>query len=317
MINAHTNQLKVRLPRPKCSYTLVSADEFDIQELTDIYNETRVDYVVPMPMNKAKMQEYINFYDVDLAQSVVAISKKTAFGLGFLGRRGNYTWVTRLGITPNGRQKGVGRKMMQELITRSRDLDAQAIILEVIKNNIPARQLFGKLGFKTLRELLVIRRPPAQLEAPSVAEHVESRGYQDALDLIKTRTDSPSWVTANESLYNAGNLSALVSESPDGERGWLVYQNTVFQLSRLVIETETGDPTKVATNLLQSLHTIHSAQDTVVENLPANDIHWPAFKAMDYLISFVRIEMKLDLKKSKWSNGTAPSFRWGSNRQYF
>ena len=313
MINTQMNQLNVRVRRPKISYDLVAANEFNIQQLTDIYNQTRVDYVVPMPMSQAKMREYIKVYDVDLTQSVVAISGETAFGLGFLGRRGDYTWITRLGITPDGRKKGVGRRMMEGLIMRSRNLKAQAIILEVIKNNTPARQLFDSLGFETLRELLVIRRPPTQLESPAAGEHVETLGYQDALEIVETRTDSPSWVTANQSLYNAGNLSGLKAELPNGGRGWLVYQNTVFQLSRLVIETQQGDPFKVATSLLHNLHTLHPAQDTVVENLPADDVHWQAFKAIGYLTSFVRIEMKLDLTESRPVEQSAFTFRWRSS----
>ncbi|MCB0168504.1 MAG: GNAT family N-acetyltransferase [Anaerolineae bacterium] len=309
MINTQVTQLNVRVRKTKASYDLVPANEFTLQQLTDIYNETRVDYVVPMPMSQAKMREYIEVYDVDLSQSVVATSKKGAFGLGFLGRRGDYTWVTRLGITPKGRKKGVGRKMMDDLIHRSYKLQAKGVILEVIKNNNPARTLFESLGFQTLRELLVIRRPPTQLDALGANDSIKVLGYQEALNLIETRTDAPSWVTANPSLKNAGNLSALVADLADGGRGWLVYQNTVFQLSRVVIDTQAGDPFKVATHLLRSLHTLHPAQDTVVENLPADDIHWPAFKALGYLTSFVRIEMKLDLQ-SKPDNGLTSPLPW-------
>lgn len=309
MINTQVTQLNVRVRKTKALYDLVPANEFTLQQLTDIYNQTRVDYVVPMPMSQGKMREYIEVYDVDLSQSVVAISKKAAFGLGFLGRRGDYTWITRLGITPEGRQKGVGRKMVEDLINRSDNLKAKAVILEVIKNNSPARNLFESLRFKTLRELLVIRRPPTQLDVPEVNDGIKALGYQEAIGLIETRTDTPSWVTANPSLKNAGNLSALVADFSDGGRGWLVYQNTVFQLSRVVIETQAGDPYQVATRLLQHLHTLHPAQDTVVENLPADDIHWPAFKAIGYLTSFVRIEMKLDLQ-SKSKNGLTVPVPW-------
>lgn len=298
MVSTPFDQRNISVKNPKISCDLVPANTFDIQQLTDIYNHTRVDYVVPMPMSRAKMQEYIEVYDVDLAQSVVAMSNGSAVGLGFLGRRGDNTWLTRLGIAPEGRQKGNGRRMMQGLISRSRSLEARAVILEVIKKNTPARHLFRALGFESIRDLLVIRRPPKQLEEPPAEGTIKSVGYQEAINLVETRTDLPSWVTANRSLRNAGNLSALVAELPDGGRGWLVYQNTVFQLSRIVIETQRGDPFQVATSLLRHLHTIHPAQDTVVENLPADDIHWSAFKAVGYLTSFIRIEMKLDLKRA-------------------
>lgn len=275
---------------------LVPAVKFTIQQLTNIYNESRVDYLVPMPMSRAKLQEYINVYDVDLKNSAVAVLNGKPVGLAMLGVRDDTTWLTRLGIAPDGRRKGIGQRMMSFLIDRSRATRATAVTLEVIKNNLPARHLFESLGFIPTRELLVIRRAPAQIETPSIRDcHVEPLGYNAACELLKTRTDNPSWLMANESLLNAGNLSALVAYLPDGGQGWLVYQNTVFQLSRLVLETQCGNPVAVATCLLENLHGQHPVQDTVVENLVSGDEHWPVFKALGYMISFERVEMKLDL----------------------
>ena len=39
---------------------LLSAEQFTFQELTDLYNQTRVDYLVPMPMNTARLQTGTN-----------------------------------------------------------------------------------------------------------------------------------------------------------------------------------------------------------------------------------------------------------------
>ena len=52
---------------------LVPASHFTIEQLTAIYNQTRVDYLVPMPMNAARLSEYIRTYDVDLKHSLVAL----------------------------------------------------------------------------------------------------------------------------------------------------------------------------------------------------------------------------------------------------
>lgn len=286
----------IQISKPRAKVELIPASEFTFQQLTNIYNQTREDYIVPMPMSQAKMREYVHCYDVDLTQSVVAVSENGPLGLAMLGIRDDATWVTRVGVTPNGRQKGVGRGMMQVLIDNSRKLKAKTMILEVIKNNVPAQHLFDGLGFKVIRELLVMRRPPAPMNmSPPYNGHIKTLGYQDALSLLATRTDDSSWITDNRSLYNAGNLAALVADLPDLGRGWLVYQNTVFQLSRLILQTETQVPSKVAAALLQYLHWLHPTQDTSLENLAVDNEHWPAFKRLGYLISFVRVEMSLDL----------------------
>mgnify|MGYP001084826852 CR=1 FL=1 len=99
-------------------------------------------------------------------------------------------------------------------------------------------------------------------------------------------------------MINAGQLSALHVVLADGSHGWLVFQNTVFQLGRLVVQTEKGDPLIVGRSLLHYLHSAHPVQDTKTENLPADDPHWPAFKELGYLITFRRIEMILSLTEA-------------------
>jgi len=287
---------EVQISWPQASFDLILASEFSFQQLTDIYNKTREDYIVPMPMSQAKMREYIYCYDIDLSQSVVAMSRSGPVGLAMLGARDDKTWVTRVGVLPDGRQRGIGRSLMQAMIDNSRKLRAKQVILEVIKNNIPAQCLFECLGFKFVRELLVMRRPPVAINiAPPLNAQINMLGYEEALALLETRTDVSSWVTDNRSLYNSSNLAALTVDLPKFGRGWLVYQNTIFQLGRIILQTEAKAPAEIATVLLQYLHGQYPLQDTSLENLAVDDEHWTAFQRLGYLVSFVRVEMKLEL----------------------
>jgi hypothetical protein len=81
---------------------LVPADNFDLEQLTKAYNQTRVDYIVPMPMNEARLRDYINCYDVDLSASWVAVEGSVMLGLGMLGVRRGRGWITRVGVLPSG-----------------------------------------------------------------------------------------------------------------------------------------------------------------------------------------------------------------------
>jgi ribosomal protein S18 acetylase RimI-like enzyme len=274
---------------------LVSASQFTFEELTAAYNQTRVDYIVPMPMNAARLREYVHNYDVDMDASAVAVEGEQILGLVMLGVRPGHTWITRLGVLPVKRRRGTGQILMEYLIAHSRRLRVDYVMLEVIKGNLPAYYLFRKLGFQEVRELLVLRRPPG-LPARDVATYtVETLDYRQAVAFLDQRRSMPSWLDETPSLKNAGSLAALRVELKTGDRGWLVYQNRVFQLSRLVLQTEAGDPHQVALALVHALHTHHPAQDTSTENLPAEDPHWPALQELGYLESFRRIEMRLDL----------------------
>ena len=43
------------------SVEIIPADRYTIEELTDLYNQTRVDYLVPMPMNADRLGEYVGY----------------------------------------------------------------------------------------------------------------------------------------------------------------------------------------------------------------------------------------------------------------
>lgn len=271
---------------------LLPASHFSYAQLTNAYNATRVDYIVPMPMNEQKMRDYVFNYDVSLEHSVVAVQNGEILGLSMLGVRENQTWITRMGVLPNGRKKGLGWKMMSVLVQNSHALGVESMALDVIKNNTPAEQLFLKTGFRHVGEVMVVRRPPASLNVITRGTYVEAIGYQDTLKLLNNRSDHISWLTDNPSMIHAGNLAGLRADLPNGNgKGWLAYQNTVFQLGRLVFHIESGNPNDVVTALLENLHWRHPAQDTIVENVPTDAPYWHAMQKIGYIVSFERLEM--------------------------
>jgi len=286
------------MPVSDSDIALLPASAFSYEELTDAYNHTRVDYIVPMPMNAARLREYVETYDIDMEASTVAVDGTEILGLSMVGVRADRAWITRLGVISRKRRRGTGGTMVTHLIEQARLRQAKYIIIEVIKNNVPAHTLFTKLGFRETRELLVLRRPPGEPKMSDINPEIKTLGYPEAMQLLETRRSTPSWVDEQESLINAGNLSAFYATLSDGSVGWLVYQNTVFQLGRLVMQTEVGDPHEVGRALLHHLHCTHPVQDTKTENLPLDDSHWPAFKELGYIEVFRRTEMVLPLTKA-------------------
>jgi ribosomal protein S18 acetylase RimI-like enzyme len=271
------------------------ASEFTLEELTNAYNQTRIDYIVPMPMNVRRLREYIHNYDVDMERSAVALSDGHILGISMLGVRPGHCWSTRLGVLPVKRRRGTGESLMRDNIALARKLGVDYVILEVIKDNEPAHKLFEKLGFRELRVLLILRRPPGSLQEDVGLYKVEHLGPDGAIALLNQRRSTPSWLDDTPSLINAGSLAALRVELANGSQGWLVYQSTTFQLGRLVLQTEVGDPHEVARVLVHALHSKYPIKDTNTENLPLDDPHLPGLLDMGYLESFRRIEMRLDL----------------------
>lgn len=270
---------------------LIPASHFTIDELTAIYNQTRVDYLVPMPMNSARLVEYINSYDVNLDHSFVAVEEENLRGVAMLGVRSDRTWITRLGVIPSTRRGGVGEALMQSLLEQSLLLGIDFTMLEVIKNNTPAHRLFQKLGFYEVGELLILRRAPSKkMVEPVIADARRLERYE-ALDLIGYDRGTQPWTNQSESMSNAQDISGLYLTLPDGSQGWLVYQRQKFTLTHFIYKTEIGDPALMAYAFLSHLHHQYPRLDTHIENIQANDPHLPGFYKMGYVESFRRIEM--------------------------
>lgn len=271
---------------------LIPAGRFSYEQLTAIYNQTRVDYMVPMPMNAARLTEYVAIYDVDLEHSLVAATQNgEMLGVGMLGVRENRAWITRLGVLPNTRRGGIGKAIMDGLIEQALNLQRDFIMLEVIKNNVPAHQLFLKLGFREIGELLVLRRAPTLHPPDPVIADAERLDRAASLVLVEHDRGTQPWTNQSESLVNANEVSGISLTLADGSHGWLVYQRQKFSLTRFAFKTDKGDPATVAYALLSHLYSQYPRLDTQIENIQVNDPHLPAFYKMGFVESFRRIEM--------------------------
>lgn len=272
---------------------LVSADQFSLEQLTHAYNQTRIDYVVPMPMNVARLREYSRVYNIDMKNSWIAKNGDVMYGLGMLGIRPDRAWITRLGVLPNGRRKGTGRNIMEALIHSAQNNSINQVWLEVIKGNLPAHNLFNSMGFEETRDLIVARRPPQATSETGLLENIQqvtTLNHEEALILLSHRKERPNWLNETETFQNVSNLSGLLIELKDGGRGWVTYHASLLQLTRIMVEVISGDAREVTTCLLNVLHDRHKRQDAITENLFDDDI-WCGFQDAGYFESFRRIEM--------------------------
>ncbi len=298
--------MNTRLPTPNSGFRnlAIPAIEYDFQQLAEIYNQTRVDYIVPMPMNAKRMQEYVVHYDIDLQNSIVATDeKRNPLGLAMLGVRDFRTWITRLGVSPDQRERQVGSFLMECLIENSRDIGANIVQLEVIVGNEPARHMFLKFGFRPTRELLVIRRPPKPLE---VSPEIELTDYRELNEreiplFLQQREMGATWVEESSSLLNGGSLKGIAIRTREGY-GWVIFTATPLQIQHVVLHaTRTPHYEQIMVALLYYMHSNFPNRDTKIENVPTMHPTWRAYQKLGYVISFRRIEMMLNLMEDDHS----------------
>ena len=273
---------------------LIRADRFTLEQLTEAYNETRIDYIVPMPMNVARLREYIYLFDIDLSASWVATKNDTIYGLGMLGIRPGRAWITRVGVLPWGRRQGIGRSIIDKLLESAGEKALDTVWLEVIAGNEPANQLFQTSGFQHTRELLVARRPPQSnniIQEPEDQPQVEELSHDQILALLEQRTGRPNWINETATFRKLSDLRGLSVQLPGGSQGWICYEVTFLQIARTIVEVLEGDPVNVTRAALQALHARHPTQDAVLENLPATEPSWHGFSDLGYFDVFRRVEM--------------------------
>ncbi len=275
----------------RADFTAVSANHYTFEQLASIYNESRVDYIVPMPMNAKRMEEYVLQYDIDLGLSVVALNQDgQVAGVGMLGMRGNRAWITRLGVIPTRRGRGIGQFIVEHLLENAREGGAVRAQLEVIEGNEPALCLFAKLGFTAKRRLLVVRRPPGKPETLANSVETTELNMDGIREVLRGHDAVASWLDETPSLLNAGNVEGLRVQTADGMSGSIVYCSNVFQLSHLVVDAPNGDP-ELARATLVALHNRYPRRDTKLENLPADDPLWGVYQSVGYSETFSRVEM--------------------------
>jgi ribosomal protein S18 acetylase RimI-like enzyme len=278
------------------SQIAVPCSTYDYKTLAEIYNQGRIDYIVPMPMNARRLEEYVRAYDVNLEASLVAVDTNDNLpnGLGMLSVRGDRSWITRLGVDPERRRRKTGEFLMRHLLDQAQKHQAPRLQLEVIQDNVPAYQLFRKFGFEETRRLLIIRRPPGKLKTGLLLPPktiLTPMDEERIVECLARRPDAPSWIEESSSLINAGNLAGLDVQLDDGRTGWIVFQRSSFLLTHFVFSTLDDDD--LAAVLLTAVHHENPGQDTRIENVPDTTPLLRAYFGVGYVEAFARIEMVL------------------------
>lgn len=129
-----------------------------MDELLSVFNLSFSDYIVPFHLTKEALTFKISSEKIDLNISVGAF--ENGILMGFIlqaekmenGRKVIYNGGT--GIVPEGRGKGLVRKMYDFIIPVLKERGAETLILEVIEGNQPAIRAYENLGFSVVRKLL-------------------------------------------------------------------------------------------------------------------------------------------------------------------
>jgi GNAT superfamily N-acetyltransferase len=263
-----------------------------------VMNAAYIDYFVPTHVTQDQLELMDRCYDIMPSRSVVARTRWETIGMALLSLRDDRTWISGVGVVPAWRRRGLARSMMAWLIDQARAAGARQIALEVIADNHPARQLYGSLGFREVRELLCWQRPGTADPLPIPFERLIYAPCQDLLDNFEAwHGQPPCWQRELASLRKiAGPLKGYRLDYEGRPAGYCIVggHEDAVALVDVGINPEAGllMPGRL---LLQALAAIHLGSSISITNVPADDQLSRILAALRFLVTLRQIEMVLDL----------------------
>ena len=162
-------------------------------------------YLVPIRMSPQVFERRFRGEDLDPFASRVYSRSGLPVGVLLVARRGRTSRIAAMGVAPELRGQGMGRRIMGEAIDDARSRGDRAVLLEVIEQNTAALRLYESLGFRTQRRLVGYRRD-AGAATPATADVLADL---DPLDFARlaAREGEPDlpWMLAPETLSAAAS----------------------------------------------------------------------------------------------------------------
>jgi len=140
--------------KPPSPLRLRPALEFDLEVLAELMTRSFAGYLVPVKETPAGLAARLRYDSIDLALSRVAVLEERPAGIVWVAVRGWSIRIAAMGVVPEARRRGVGRRLMEDAIASIRALGFRHMVLEVIEHNTPAVALSRGLDFRRRRRLV-------------------------------------------------------------------------------------------------------------------------------------------------------------------
>jgi GNAT superfamily N-acetyltransferase len=180
-----------------------------VKDIHEAFLDAFSDYEVPIQMPFEKFQEMMKIRDLNPEFSIGCFDAEKLVGFIICGYREingvKYCYDGGTGVIKFYRRKGIGEKMLVELIRVLKKKHIDRFILEVLENNTPAIKLYEKHGFKKTRKLECFKISTKLLVEPKFPEVKITNDISLLERLNENRFSlySPTWQNDFRSVKNA------------------------------------------------------------------------------------------------------------------
>ncbi|MCK4970631.1 MAG: GNAT family N-acetyltransferase [Thermoplasmata archaeon] len=205
--------------------TILTASSISLSELATIFNQAFSDYMIEVFFTDHSLEEYVRRHGLDLETSLVAEADGLMVGLLLCGNDGTTTWNAGMGIHPRWRRKGIGSDLLDAWLESSRKAGVRRALLEVIKQNLVATNMYRSRGFIEVRAYQGFEGRTGWSRTPPInPDHVHR---VDVEELLTVYRKGHSWQKRPDVLRRLVDFVVLRTKGdyPSRGEGYLIYEN--------------------------------------------------------------------------------------------
>lgn len=160
-------------------FDIVPAHDLALAEQAAVFNQAFTGYLVGWSdLDAAGLARFIRAQGIDLCYSRFVRINNALAGFGYINRTGNVSRIAAMGLVPDARRTGASSFVLAALLDEAKTRGDEAMVLEVFEQNLPALNLYRRLGFRPLMRL------PGWRRAPGASIEIRAAGKLDEISLL-------------------------------------------------------------------------------------------------------------------------------------
>lgn len=182
-------------------------EHIGIDTLAVIFNEAFAEYEIPLQFTPEALANKIRIEDINLTVSTGAFEGDKLVGFILFGldivNNTLYAWDGGTGVIPGYRGQKLTQQMFDHSLPILKAKGVKKILLEVLKNNVGAYNIYERSGFRNLRVLHAYKGPVTKT---SSQQHIVEEIKNADLDKLFQLADwLPAWQQMNKRVANWGD----------------------------------------------------------------------------------------------------------------
>lgn len=219
--------------------------EAHFDELFAVFTEAFSDYVFPFALTETQFRNHLNLNGVDLERTAGCFvnGRLVGFSLnGFGNWEGSETvYDAGTGVIPSARRQGASEAMFEMMLPRFKAAGISQCLLEVISSNTGAIRLYEKLGFCSLRRLLLLQCDSEIEPDRFVPDGIEIRPIEKPdWTVLQTFWDAaPSWQNSTHAVGRSLALKNFIGAFENGVCvGYAVFSKNFGRIAQMAVRPD-------------------------------------------------------------------------------